>query len=237
MGKLNLLLAVAAGAALVGCAGTGDIATGGPAAEAPTFRVGDRWIYRIADGFRVQQEWNETHEVIAVTPGLITIRVTESGPAAREARTELWTAPGRLAAGPVFDNETRRFTPPIAIYDFPMTPGQRFGGWAENFNETTRQAGQISRIVSVGNWTKVETPAGTFDALPLRVIMRLDDQEFWRGPTMANYLIHYAPAVGAMVRADKNANYVLTGGGRGGVGAVTTQHARVELTSYVRAAP
>ncbi|MET0440888.1 MAG: hypothetical protein ABW071_02790 [Casimicrobiaceae bacterium] len=228
-------LALAAIITFAGCAGTDQVGTGGPPAEAPVWRVGDRWVYRVTDGFRAPLSWNETHEVVSVAPGVITVRVTEAGPSARGPRTEIWTRPGLLAAGPVFDNETRRFTPPVAIYAFPMSPGQRWGGWVDNFNETAQQAAQINRTVSVGNWTRVETPAGTFDALPLRVLMRLDDQEFWRGPTEANYLVHYAPAAGAMVRADKNAHFVQSG--RGGFGAVTTQRAQVELTSYTRATP
>ena len=42
---------IAAAAALAGCAGF-ESAGSGPAAEAPAYRVGDRWIYRAQDGFR-----------------------------------------------------------------------------------------------------------------------------------------------------------------------------------------
>ena len=229
------LLAVAAGVVIAGCASTERAGSGGPAADAPTFRVGDRWVYRASDGFRAPLTWEETHEVVSIAPGAITIKVTESGPAARGPRTEVWATPGMMSSGPVFDNETRRFTPPIPIYQFPMSPGQRWGGFFDNVDEATQQAGKVNRTVTVGNWTSVTTPAGTFDALPLRVLTTLDDQTFWRGPTMANYQIHYAPSVGAFVRADKDAHYVSGSGSL--AGAVTTQRALLELTSYVRGAP
>lgn len=214
------------------CGGLESAGSGSPAADVPTFRVGDKWVYRATDGFRSPLRWDETHEVIAVAPGAITVRVTETGPSARATRTEVWAAPGRLSIGPVFDEESRRFTPPARIYDFPMSPGQRWNQWVGNVNNATQKAGQINRYVSVGGWEKVATPAGTFDAIALRVLMRLDDEEFWRGPTTCNYLIYYAPAVGAMVRAQKNAEYWEKSDRRDGVGAIQSQHATLELLSF-----
>ena len=227
---------LAAVALLAGCGGFESAGSGGPAADAPVFQVGDRWVYRASDGFRVPLIWDETHEVVAVAPGAITIRVTETGPSARAPRTEVWAAPGELLSGPVFDEETRRFAQPAKIYAFPMLPGQRWNQWVENVNPSTQKAGRINRYVSVGGWQKVATPAGTFDAIALRVLMRLDDEEFWRGPTECNYLVYYAPAVGAMVRAEKNAQYWEKSDRRDGIGAIVSQHATVELASYARGA-
>ena len=138
------------------------------------------------------------------------------------------------AIGSVFDEETRRFTTPIKIYGFPLTPGERWNQWVDNLNAATNKTGQINRYVTVGGWEKVATPAGTFDAIKLRVLMRLDDEEFWRGPTQCNYVIFYAPAAGAMVRAEKNAEYWEKGDRRDGIGAVIAQHALLELESYSR---
>lgn len=224
---------------LGGCGGFESAGTGGPAVNAPELRVGDTWVYRAADGFRAPLRWDETHEVIAVTPEAITVRVTESGPNARGTRTEVWATPGRLASGPLFDEETRSFTPPARIYDFPMAPGQRWNQWANNqwidrAAGNVSRSGQVNRYVTVGDWVRVPTPAGTFDALALRVLMRLDDEEFWRWPTMCNYVVYYAPAVGAMVRAEKNAEYWEKGDRRDGIGAIQSQHATLELISYTR---
>jgi hypothetical protein len=232
----TLTLALAAVLAVAGCAGLDSPGTGGPAAEMPTFRVGDKWVYRASDGFRAPLTWNETHEVIAAAPGAITVRITETGPDARGARTEVWATPGQLQTGPVFDDETRRFASPVKIYDFPMSPGQRWNQWVDNVNGATQKSGQINRYVTVGGWEKIATPAGTFDAIVLRVLMRLDDEEFWRWPTTCNYLVHYAPAVGAMVRAQKSAEYWEKGDRRDGIGAVQSQHATLELVAYTRGA-
>jgi len=62
--------------------------------------------------------------------------------------------------------------------------------------------------------------------------MRLDDEEFWRYPTTCNYLVWYAPAVGAPVREEKDAEYYERGEEMDGQGAVRAQHTLLELTSY-----
>ena len=132
------------------------------------------------------------------------------GPSARGPRTETLDPTRTAASGPVFDNETRRFTPPVAIYAFPMSPGQRWGGWVDNFNETAQQAAQINRTVSVGNWTRRRTMAGTFDAAAARahaprrpgVLARADGSEL---PCSLR------AGGGRMVRADKNAHFVQSG--------------------------
>ena len=98
----------------------------------------------------------------------------------------------------------------------------------------TSKEGQINRYVRVGGWEKVSTPAGVFDAIRLRVIMRLDDEEFWRYPTTCNYLIWYAPAVGAPVREEKDAEYWEKGDRMDGMGAVRAQHTVLELVSFRR---
>jgi hypothetical protein len=217
-----------------GCAGVGPAGSAGPAADAPTFRVGDRWVYRATDGFRVPVIWDETHEVTAGAPDSITIRVTQKGPTVNNQRVENWTTAGSLATGAVFDEETRRFSPPAKIYEFPLAPGNTWNQWVSNVNETTSRAGEINRYVRVGGWEKVTTPAGAYDAIRLRVLMRLDDGEFWREPTTCNYLLFYAPAVGATVREEKSAEYREKGDQRDGIGAIPAQHAVLELVSYIR---
>ena len=220
--------------ALAGCAGVDTAGTSGPAAEAPTFRVGDRWVYRGREGFRVGVEWEETHEVTSIGPGGITIKVTYRGDQVNGTQTETWASPGLLKTGSIFDIEMRRFDPPLPYYEFPLRPGERWGGWYPQFNVTKDKAAEINRYTTVNGWDKVSTPAGTFDALRLRVLMRLDDEEFWRFPTTCNYLLYYAPAVGAIVRAEKDAEYWEKGDRRDGVGAVRAQHTLLELVSYTR---
>jgi hypothetical protein len=220
-------------ALLTACASTdqrGD--TSGPVATAPTVTVGARWVYRGREGFRSPLVWEETHEVRSVGPDGIAVRVTLKGPSVDIERNELWAAPGLVRIGSLMDIETRRFATPLERYRFPLAPGETWNQWVENFNQNTGRTGQINRYVRVGNWEKVTTPAGVFDAIRMRVLMRLDDEEFWRYPTTCNYVIWYAPAVGAPVREEKEAEYMERGDEMDGNGAIRAQHTLLELTSY-----
>jgi hypothetical protein len=215
---------------LVGCAGAPGSAGSGPAAEAPAYRVGDRWVYHGDDGFRVKTEWDETHEVTAIGSEGISVRIALKG-GLDLARTELWSAPGQVKVGAIYDNTTRRFEVPLQRYDFPLAAGKVSDQWVRNYNEFTKETGEINRYVNVSGWEKVATPAGTFDALKMQVVMRLDDETFWRFATTCNYAVWYAPAARAVVREERRAQYVEKSGEHGG-GTIRTQYGVLELVSF-----
>jgi len=225
------VLALAALAtACAGIEAPGD--TSGPVASAPTLAVGARWTYRGREGFRMPLVWEETHEVTGVGADGISVRVTLKGASLDVERHELWAAPGLVKVGALMDIETRRFATPLVRYRFPLAPGATWNQWVDDFNESSNRSGQINRYVRVGGWEKVSTPAGEFDAIRMRVLMRLDDEEFWRYPTTCNYLIWYAPAVGATVREEKDAEYREKGDAMDGQGNIRAQHTLLELVSY-----
>ena len=115
--------------------------------------------------------------------------ITQKGPAPFNAtRTELWSAPGQVKVGAAYENETRTFKVPFQRYNFPLASGKVWNQWDDTFNEATSESGQINRYVRLSGWDKVSTPAGTFDAISMQVVMRLDDETFWRWPTTCNYM-------------------------------------------------
>jgi len=152
-------------------------------------------------------------------------------------RTEQWAAPGIVTVGALFDNETRRFATPLKRFAFPLLPGKAWTQFVDNFNETTQRSGQINRNVRVGQWESVTTPAGTFDAISMRVLTRLDDDEFWRFATECNYVIAYSPAVRGAVREEKEAQFRERGSAADIAIAIRTQHAVLELVSFTPGAP
>jgi hypothetical protein len=193
-------LVIAAGVALAGCAGGGGPVTGGPPAAAPTYRVGDRWVYHAEDGYRVKTVWDETHEIVAIGPDGITMRVTAKGPSTDVVRTEKWSAPGVVLVGSVYEQETDRFDPALIRYKFPLAPGESWQQRIRDLDKPPGPYGPIVRHVSVDGYETITTAAGTFEALRMRVIMTLDDETFWRSATECNDLVWYAPAVAAVVR-------------------------------------
>jgi hypothetical protein len=231
MDRRTFLLAGAA--TLAGCASLG-YGREGPPVPAPEYRVGDRWTYRARDGFMTPVVWDETHEVIAAGVEGIRVRVTQRGPSVGSTREELLAAPGLVRVGAVFDDETRRFDGTLKRYDFPLVGGKVWNQWIGNYNDELRRKGDINRWVRVGGWSTIVTPAGTFDAVALRVVMHLDDDEFWRDRTECTYLTWYAPAVRNFVRDQREAEYQERGN-RFDTGRIRSQHALVELVSYAPA--
>lgn len=202
----------------------------GPPAAAPTLKVGDRWVYSGKDGYRVAITWQETHEIAAMTADGITVKVTGQGSTGDFARTEAWTAPGVVRVGAVYESETERFDPALIRFKYPLTPGETWSQSIRDVDKPVGPYGPIQRQVTIGGYEKVTTPAGTFDALKMRIFMQLDDETFWRYPTQCNYLLWYAPAVGNWVRQEQRSYYrnkdINTGG------AVPGQNATIELVSY-----
>jgi hypothetical protein len=215
--------------AMAGCAAM--IGNGGPDVPAPAYQIGDRWIYHVEDGFRVKHRWSEVHEVTAVGPAGITVRVTQRDNGVDSVRTEQWIAPGQVSMGALNDAETRRFAIPVQRYSFPLAPGQMWNQWVDDTNESMKAQGVINRFVRVDGWERITTPAGTFDAIRLRVLMRLDDDdEFWRWPTTCSYVVWYAPSVRGVVREEREAEYREKGGRH--ASTVRTQHAVLELSAF-----
>lgn len=228
----------AAVAALVGCAGTVSEGSG-PAADAPVYRVGDRWVYDVEDGFRQRTRWQETHEVTAIGADGITVRVTQKGDTVDTARTERWSAPGQVMVGTVCSNETRRFTTALQRLNFPLAAGRTWNQRVENVNEVTTKTGSINHWVRVRRWEQVSTPAGPVDALLMQVIVNLDDDEFWRFATECNNAVWYAPALRGIVRENRDAQYLEKGGGgpAGGGSIIRTIHLSMELVSFTPGRP
>ena len=227
----------ALGTSVFGCASFDPGGAPGPAAPAPAYRVGDRRVYRWRDGFREPIVWEETHEVTAANPQSVTVRVTARGPTVDVERVEQWVAPGVVRVGALFALETRNFDPPLSRYRFPLTPGERWSQKVRDPNEPPGPYGLIDYYAIVGGYEPVETPAGRFDALRLRVFIRLDDEAFWRYPTECNYLVWYAPAIGASVRELRQADYQEKGSSRfDAFSRVRSQYAQLELVAFARGA-
>jgi hypothetical protein len=210
----RLAAAALAGLLFASCAtpidSAGDPAT---AIAAPTYRVGDQWVYRVRDGFANPQVFEETFTVTTVAANSASVRVTFDGPGGRFERTEHWIAPGKLVQGALFDVETRRFGEPLERFRFPLQAGASWSQFVRNYNELAQREGVINYYARVGGRESITTPAGTFDAVRLRVVMRLDDEETWRYGTDCNYTVWYAPAVKGVVREVRRADYMEKSGG------------------------
>ena len=217
-----------------GCVSVGGVA--GPPAAAPVFRVGDRWVYNCADGFRVPVTWVETHEVTAIDSTGIAVRVTLVGETMNYKRVELLQSPGVLLIGAVYDDaETRQFKTPLIRYQFPLTSGATWNQNVDNYDDLTQRQDSVNRYVKVGGYEKVTTPAGTFDAVVMRILMSVNVNDPFRFPTQCNYVLWWSEKAGAMVRETKFATYLERGDTMEAT-AIRAQNTVIELASFTRGA-
>jgi hypothetical protein len=232
MDRRSFLLTVPAVLAS-GCVSVGGAS--GPPAPAPTFRVGDRWVYNCSDGFRVQVTWVETHEVITIDSTGIAVRVTGKGETVNFTRVELLQSPGVLLIGSVYDPaETRNFKQPLTRYKFPLTPGERWTDTIDNFDDLTQRQDVVNRFVQVGGYESVSVPAGNFNAITMRILMSVNVNDPFRWPTQCNYRVWWAEEAGAAVRETRYATYLERGGGIDAI-QIRAQNTTIELASFYRA--
>ena len=76
--SVSATFAVCALASFVGCAGGPGSAGSGPPAEAPAYRVGDRWVYHGDDGFRVKTETGRARGQV-VSAGERAVQIAANG--------------------------------------------------------------------------------------------------------------------------------------------------------------
>ena len=144
---------------LLGACGTAAVGGNpGPPAPAPSYRVGDRWTYHGEQGYRQKIIWDETHEIAAIGPDGITVKITAVGPGVNIARTEKWQAPGVVQVGAAFEDETDRFDPALIRYKFPLTPGESWQQRIRDLDKPPGPYGPIDRHVSAGGYESVVTP-------------------------------------------------------------------------------
>ncbi|MCL2310630.1 MAG: hypothetical protein FWC42_11200 [Proteobacteria bacterium] len=235
--RAGALLAVGALLLLSGCAAILGL-DGDPSklAEAPDYRVGDRWVYHVEEGYRLPLVWNETWEIIRIGTEGITVQITLKGERIDETRTELWPRPGLVLQGALMNVETRKFNTPYQRYRFPIRAGDSWNQRLDTVDAKERWGQRPNYITRAWGWEKIKTPVGETDALRLNQIITFDDEDPWRWPTRGNYDFWYAPAVNNIVYAKRLANYIEKGDELGGI-EISAQLETIELRSYTRGKP
>lgn len=80
----------------------------------------------------------------------------------------------------------------------------------------------------VGGYETVSVPAGSFNAISMRTLMSVDDNNPFRWPVQANYMTWWAEEVGNVVRMLKTATYRERGSGMDAI-EIRAQNTTIEL--------
>ena len=175
---------LAGSAALVGgCVSVPGVA--GPPAPAPVFRVGDRWVYNCSDGFRVP-----------VTLGRDARGHGDRRAGHRRARhaarrhDELHAHRAAALAGRRERGRGLRSRGDAAVRaaarPLPVPADARARRGRRTCATATRRTSSSARSTASSASAageKVTVPAGTFDAIVMRILMSVDDNNPFRWPT------------------------------------------------------
>jgi len=183
-----------------------------PSAPLPTLKVGDRWVYNVTSGIGLNpMTYQETREVTAVDASGIKVKVTGRTADGKDfTRVEDLAAPGELRSGAPCLDEAYRFPTPLQRVVFPIVPGEQSAKWIDVVPEPGGAKGQFNYYYHTRDWGKQTVPAGSFDAIPIDVMMTLEDATAFRHGTKCNFTYWYSPVVRGIVRERRTAMYATT---------------------------
>ena len=163
----------------------------------------------------------------------VAVRVTLVGPTMNYNRVEQWQSPGVVVVGSIYDDAFNRdFRAPLIRYQFPLTPNTDWRQSVQYPDPANQLVSNVQRYVKVGGYETVTTPAGTFNAIIMRTIMSVDDNNPFNWPTQCDYVTWWAPEVGAKVKETKYATYRERGDEQ--AIEIRAQNTLIELASYSR---
>ncbi|HXX82629.1 MAG TPA: hypothetical protein VEN29_01475 [Casimicrobiaceae bacterium] len=228
MSLLKTRLAISLGALLMLAA----CATGpaGPPVAAPVLAMGDHWLYRITDNLRMGLVTMLDVEVVTVSGGTATLRLTYNNLYGRSEGIEEIDANGGLVVGALKEDPARRFPKPIEMYRFPLERGETWRQVVDTISPETQLPAQILVYGTVLGQAAVTVPGGAFSSTYVYRILQLDDEQFWRTRTTRNDSVWFSPDVKAPVRELRDASYIWRSGPESSV--VRTENTTRELISY-----
>lgn len=175
---------------------TGAHAAAANPVSAPTIATGDRWQYRVLDGWNQRVE-RERFEVRA-TGGATYER---SGDRIAPETLRL-AAPAQLSDGRINARAGGKFSPALDLLRFPLEPGKH---WEQTVTRTDPATG-VTRPVTVRarvlGWDTIRVPAGEFQALKIRRELYLGDTDTFRTETWRIEEEWYVPSLKAAARLE-----------------------------------
>ena len=210
MNRWDAVWTACAGVVLLGTAMPAAVAQSAPA---PTFKVGDRWVYDVKSGVGISPiTYQETREIIAVSGGSGKLRITGKTANGNDfTRVDEYSGPGALKYGAPCADEAYRFPSPLQRVTFPLGPGQRSSKWVDVIAEPAGTKGQVNYSVRTRSWDKQTVPAGSFDTIRVDSRMTLDDATPFRYATECSLSYWYSPTVRGTVREQRWAQYTQIG--------------------------
>lgn len=215
--RIRHLFAAGAAAACAACVSpVGTPLPSSASAPAPAVSPGDRWTYRVRDGFTGIGRGDQSYRVTDANVDRISVAVSGGG---RLDETYVYNREWNWLKHPATNLQSFDYSPAYPATAFPLAPGKR---WKARVTATDPADGRRFPVTIDGvalGWERVKVPAGEFEALKIRRVVFFG---YWEQTVRDRSEIieyeWYAPAVKQSVRREAESRYLsyLAGGVRDG---------------------
>jgi hypothetical protein len=202
-----------------------------PPAEAAVPAPGERWTYRVVNGYNGLEVGKMAYEVVSAAGDRFEVRVTDGKSGRSQTRAflrgwnpesgqypvglamgGLWN--GILPGGPV------RYLPPLPDFRFPLAPGKSWSETVAAADPVTGQQIPVKVVGRVQGMERIRVPAGEFDTIKVIRDLYYQDSTWWRTSVWQTSTDWFAPSINRVVRHREHSQYtdLTRGGNDGGVG-------------------
>ena len=184
------------------------VTTGHAGATPPA--VGDRYVYRLTDGYNPEIRGQLSQRVENIEGGRITLAVTLERSGSKKETTEIQTLKGDWLRHAItsrdqpFDYD---FTQAYSAYPLPLEPGKEWSKRVNAYVPATGQQRSVRIDAKVIGGERISVPAGEFDTVKIERLIYAGDAEYNLHETNTVEIEWYAPALGRGVRLVSKSEY------------------------------
>lgn len=200
----------------------------GPDARMRAPAVGQRWTYALLNQFNSAQLDTVTESVASAGDTVVVARRSASGRDLPEERHGRW---GQLLRDAAWDYPLN-LDEPVPLWPAAWVPGSR----QSLFTRYRMDGGSFRFAIQVQadsmGWERITVKAGSFSALRVERLIRLQHEDFTRLDTVRRDRLWLAPEVGRFVARETSGRYLLGGNGFDSQAESLEDHFRWELTGW-----
>jgi hypothetical protein len=212
------ILVVALNLGLAACGSLGLNQSFAPA-ETAVPAPGERWTYRIVNGYNNLEVGKTRYEVVSAAPDRFEVRVTDETSGITRSRSFFsgWNPdsgnyPVGLATGGFWSGIPPggevHYAPALPQFRFPLTPGK---SWWESVIVIDSVSGKQVPVTVLGRiqgMERIAVPAGEFDTVKVSRDLYYQDAEWWRTSTWQSTTDWFAPSINRVVRHREHSQYM-----------------------------
>ena len=184
------------------------ITTGDASATPPA--VGDRYVYRLTDGYNPAIRGQLSQRVENIEGGRVTLAVTLEHSGSQKETTEIQTLQGDwlrhaiTSRDQLFDYD---FIQAYSAYPLPLDPGKKWSMRVNAYVPATGGQRSVRVDAKVIGSERISVPAGEFDTVRIERSIYAGDAEYNLRETNTVEVEWYAPALGRSVRLVSKSEY------------------------------